>query len=45
MDILLSNAWNEPIPELVEFGWRYFRVLFADCIPVLLNDFYVRPST
>lgn len=22
-------------------GARYFRVLFADCIPVLLNDFYV----
>lgn len=22
---------------------RYFRVLFADCIPVLLNDFYEPP--
>ena len=22
--------------------FRYFRVLFADCLPVLLNDFYVR---
>ena len=23
---------------------RFFRVLFSDCVPVLLNDFYAQPS-
>lgn len=36
---------NQSHDGILELGWRYFRVLFADCIPVLLNDFYVQPST
>ena len=27
------------------FAWfRFFRVLFSDCVPVLLNDFYAESS-